>query len=326
MKHILGVDIAKDKLDCCLIGGQQGRLDGQFDNNLRGFKQLGRWLKKAGVEPAELGACMEATGIYGEALLRWLFQTGIVAARVNPAQIKHYARSFLARNKTDRLDAWIIAQFAQERFARGKLRMWRPASADQGRLRMLTRLLCARKDQLAREQRRAKTADSFLHGHVRGMLRAFARQIIEIEKEIAELIAKSPELKRKHDLLRTIPAVGPVTAQIVLSELPEDIENARAAAAYAGLAPERNDSGTRQGQGRMSKTGNPRLRQAMYMPAVSGRKSNPRLKACAERLKKKGLTTKQTIGACMHLLLRLCVGVLASGQPFARQWNARTAN
>ena len=83
---------------------------------------LGRrnWLRKAGAESAELGACLEATGIYGEALLRWLFKAGVAAARVNPAQIKHYARSFLARNKTDRLDAAIIAEFGRERFASGK--------------------------------------------------------------------------------------------------------------------------------------------------------------------------------------------------------------
>lgn len=322
MKNILGVDIAKDKLDCCLLLGER-RWEEQFANSPAGFKRLGNWLLKAGAEPAELRACLEATGIYGEALLRWLFEAGIAAARVNPAQIKHYARSFLARNKTDRLDAAIIAEFARERFASGKLRVWAPPAPERERLRALTRLLSARKEQLGREQRRAKTADPSVRAHCRGMLRAFAKQIEAIQKQIAELIAGSAELKRKESLLRSIPAVGPVTAQIVLAELPEDIANARAAAAYAGLAPERNDSGEREGRGRMSKTGNPHLRQAMYMPAVSGRKSNPRLKACAERLRERNLTTKQGIGACMHLLLRLCVGVLASGQPFDPNWKAK---
>lgn len=322
MKHILGMDIAKDKLDCCLLCGEQ-RLEEQFPNTPAGFKRLGKWLRQAGAEPAELRACLEATGIYGEALLRWLFDAGIVAARVNPAQIKHYARSFLARNKTDRLDAFLIAEFARERFASGKLRAWKPPTPERARLRALTRLLSARKEQLGREQRRAKTADRSAQAHTRGMLRAFAKQIAAIEKEIAALIAGAAEFKRKEELLRSIPAVGPVTARIVLAELPEDIANARAGSAYAGLAPERNDSGEKQGRGRMSKTGNPHLRQAMYMPAVSGRKSNPRLKACAERLKARNLTTKQVIGACMHLLLRLCVGVLASGQPFDPNWKAK---
>ena len=75
--------------------------------------------------------------------------------------------------------------------------------------------------------------------------------------------------------------MGPVTAQTVLAELPEQIANARAAAAYAGLTPRREDSGQKKGRARLSKTGNAHLRQALYMPAFTGRKTNPRLRACA---------------------------------------------
>lgn len=119
--------------------------------------------------------------------------------------------------------------------------------------------------------------------------------------------------------------MGPVTAQTVLAELPEDIANARAAAAYAGVTPQREDSGQKKGRARLSKTGNTHLRQALYMPAVSGRKTNPRLKACAQRLTEKGKAPKQTIGACMHLLLRLCVGVMASGKAFDPDWGKAAA-
>lgn len=317
MKHILGVDIAKDKFDCCLLSQEQ-KLHHEFANTARGFKELMRWLARAGVPAPELFACMEATGLYGEALLGRLFDAGVAVAKVNPAQIKHYARSLLARNKTDRLDAWIIAQFARERQA--QLRRWSPPAPEALRLRALTRLLSARKEQRAAEARRAKMVDACLRPHVRALLRAFAQRIAKIEAELETLIASSPAFKRKRDLLCSIPCVGPVTAPIVLAELPAGLTSARQAAAYAGLTPHREDSGQKIGRARLSKTGNPHLRQALYMPAVTGRRSNPRLKALAARLSQKGKAPKQVIGACMHLLLRLCCGVLASGQRFDPEW------
>jgi transposase len=318
MKHILGVDIAKDKFDCCLLSGQQ-QTHKEFNNGPRGFKQLLRWLAGAGAASADLWACMEATGIYGEALLVFLFEAGVKVSKVNPAQIKHYGRSLLHRHKTDRQDALLIAQFARERCAAGTLRPWSPPAPERARLRALTRLLAARKEQLGREKRRAKMVDPCLAGHTRAMMRCFDQQIAAIEKEIEELVASSAELKRERALLVSIPCVGPVTAHTVLAELPAEIRSARAAAAYAGLTPQREDSGKKIGRSRLSKTGNPHLRQAFYMPAVN-RRNNARLKALAERLESKGKSKKQAIGACMHLLLRICVGVLASSQPFQIGW------
>jgi transposase len=321
MKNILGVDIAKDKFDCCLLSGGQ-QFQKEFKNGPRGFKQLMRWLASAGAAVSDLWACMEATGIYGEALLHFLFEAGVKVSKVNPAQIKYYGRSLLHRHKTDRQDALLIAQFAAERCAAGKLRPWNPPTPERARLRSLTRLLGAGKEQLAREKRRAKMVGACLAGHTRAMMRSFEQQIAAIEKEVEELVASSPELKRQRALLISIPCVGAVTAHTVLAELPEEIRSARAAAAYAGLTPQREDSGQKIGRSRLSKTGNPHLRQAFYMPAVN-RRNNARLKALAERLESKGKTKKQAIGACMHLLLRICVGVLASNQPFQADWRKR---
>jgi len=319
MKITLGVDIAKDKFDCCLLAEQMEK-PGQFANTPRGFKQLLRWLAKEGGGPSEILACMEATGIYGEALLAFLHQANIAVSKVNPAQIKHYSRSLLTRNKTDRLDARLIARFARERFAQGRLRLWTPPRPEVARLRALNRLLIARKEQCARERRRAAMVPKSLRPHTLAMLRSFARHIADIQEEIDQLIAACPELARKRRLLCSIPCVGPVTAQTVLAELPEDIASARSAAAYAGLTPQREDSGKKQGPARLSKTGNPHLRRAFYMPAVVGRKHNQRVKAQAQRLKDRGLATGQIIAAGMHLLLRVCYGVIASGQPYDPQW------
>lgn len=325
MKPILGIDMAKDKFDCCLLleeqspAPQQRQLKNQFPNTSRGFKELMRWLARAGVEPGQLRAGMEATGLYGEELLGWLFAAGASVSKINPARISYYAKSRLARNKTDRLDALLIAQFCRSE----EPRLWRPLSPEQQRLRGLNRLLLARKGQLASEGRRAAMLPAQLRGHTRVMLRVFAREIQKLQEQIHALIAATPELARKKELLCSIPCVGPVTAQTLLAELPPDLEDARAAAAYAGLTPRREDSGEKSGRGRMSKTGNPFLRQAMYMPAVSGRRSNSRLKECAARLEADGKAKMVIIGACMHLLMRLCFGVLQSGQPFQEDRKGR---
>jgi transposase len=318
MKSILGIDIAKDKFDCCLLLGER-KFNNQFPNTPRGFKQLMRWLEKLEAPRPELRACMEATGIYGEKLLQWLYEAKVAVSKVNPARIKWYAKSRLARNKTDSLDAYMIAEFCRTESPR----LWRPLPAEQLRLRGLNRLLLARKEQLARERRRAAMLPEEVRGHTRAMLRTFAREIQKLQEEIDGVIAGSAGFTRRKQLLCSIPCVGPVTAQTVLAELPPDIQDARAAAAYAGLTPERVDSGLKVGRGRMSKMGNASLRQAMYMPVVSGRRSNPRLKACASRLEQAGKAKMVVIGACMHLLMRLCFGVLKSGQPFQENWSRR---
>ncbi len=315
MKTILGIDRAKDKFDCCLLLGEH-KLSSQFLNGPRGFKELMRWLLKAEAPRPEIHACMEATGLYGEKLLGWLFEKGVAVSKVNPARIKYYAKSRLARNKTDRLDAWIIAEFCRTESPR----LWQPIAPEQQRLRGLNRLLLARKEQRGRERRRAAMLPAEVRAYTRPLLRAFEREIQKLQSEIDALIGAAAEFQRKEKLLRSIPCVGPVTAQTILAELPPEIQNARAAAAYAGLTPERDDSGVKTGRGRMSKTGNAFLRHALYMPAVSGRRSNGRLKACATRLEERAKAKKVIIGACMHLLMRLCFGVLKSGQPYQENW------
>ncbi len=318
MKHILGVDLAKDKLDCCLLSEGAPPAAGVFANGPQGFKKLLAWLKERGADPAHLLACLEATGHYGEKLLGWLFERGAAVSKVNPAQIKYFALSRLARNKTDRVDARIIAEFCR---AHGP-RRWSPPPPELARLQALTRLLGARKEQLAGERRRAAMVAACVRAPARALLRFLERDVARLQKQIDALIEGCPELKARRELLCSIPAVGPMTAQTVLAELPPEIKSARAAAAYAGLTPRREQSGQKEGRSRLSKTGNAHLRRAFYMPAVSGRSSNPRLKALAARLALEK-ATGAVIGACMHLLLRLCVGVLSSGKPFDPHWQER---
>jgi hypothetical protein len=106
MTSYLGIDIAKAKIDVCLLlpSGQQR---GSFANHEQGFAQLSRWLERHGV--SDLHACQEATGRYGRALAHYLQAQGDTVSVVNPQRIAAYGRSKLLRRKSDRVDAQLIA-------------------------------------------------------------------------------------------------------------------------------------------------------------------------------------------------------------------------
>ena len=108
---ILGIDVSKDKVDVALFDSKQCITSGEFTNTAVGFKKLSKWLKHKAVE--QVWACMESTGRYGDALATYLYQQEHQVSVVNPARIRKYADSQLKRNKTDKLDAKLIADFCR---------------------------------------------------------------------------------------------------------------------------------------------------------------------------------------------------------------------
>jgi transposase len=148
MTHsFLGIDIAKDKFDVHLIN-DQGTWSGQFDNKAEGYKQLQKWLKKRRID--QLHACLEATGSYGEDLTYFLHEQGYQVSVINPKIIKHYGLSKMQRNKTDKLDARLIAQYCQKE----RPRLWQPPSEAARILKALTRRLGALIADRTREKNR----------------------------------------------------------------------------------------------------------------------------------------------------------------------------
>jgi transposase len=142
------------------------------------------------------------------------------------------------------------------------------------------------------------------------------------------LIAATPALAADRDLLASIPGVGAQTASTVLAELPrlDRVPSAQAAAAYAGLSPREFKSGSSvRGRTRLSKSGNARLRKALYLPTLTAVRFNPVLKGFFERLVAAGKPKMQAVGACMRKLVMLCYGVLKNRAPFDPQWASRIA-
>ena len=154
---------------------------------------------------------------------------------------------------------------------------------------------------------------------IQAVIAALDAQIAQVEREIRRHFDDHPDLKRKRDLLTSIPGIGETTAGSLLAEIPhvDRFESAKVIAAYAGLSPRDRRSGTSiHGRSRMCKTGNARIRKALYLPAVVACRFNPALRPVAQRLAAAGKHKMLIIGAVMRKLLVLAYGILRSGRRF----------
>ncbi len=310
----LGIDISKEKFDVHLFKQEQ-RWSGQFENNTKGCKRLSNWLKKRKV--GRLHACMEATGSYGELLAEHLYAEKYKVSIVNPKIIKHYGHSKMQRNKTDKMDARLIAEYCRKESPRA----WKPLPEVQKVLKAMTRRLDTLKNNRTRERNRlsAKTHPVIVRESIEATITFFTTQIEQLEQQIQQHIDQYPdELKQQHQLLTTIKGIGDLTAAILLAELPDLrlFQSAKQVTAYAGLTPKQLQSGKMKRTGGIYKLGSHRLRTALYYPALTGKVHNPILKAMAQRLEERGITGLSMIAALMRKMLILVYGVLKTKQPF----------
>lgn len=310
----LGIDVSKEKLDVALYDGQ-GYQVGTFDNSRQGHKKLHSWLKKRA--PAGIRVCLEATGRYGEAVAEMMHEQGYAVSVVNPAQIKAYGESQLKRNKTDREDAKVIAHYG----ATQTPSLWQPLSSTQRELQDLARRLEALKADRTRElnRRQAGLTSAVVLEGIDAHIAFLDQQMAAIKKRIKQLVDDDPQLRQQRDLLTSIPGIGDTTASHFMAEVPDitRFTSAGQLAAYVGLTPKQHRSGSSiHKPGRLVKTGNGRLRTALYMPAMNARRFNPITRALAERLEKAGKTPMTIIGAVMRKLIHLAFGVLKHRQPF----------
>ncbi len=313
-QRVLGIDVAKETLDIVLTDGQQMNY-AQFQNTQKGHDQLSVWLQR--FSDPSIHVCLEATGQYGDDVAEHLYRHGFTVSVVNPARIKHYANSKLRRNKTDKADAQLIAEYCLSQ----KPSVWTPPPASFKDLQTLVRRL---DDLQVTRQQEANRLSSGIHNaivieSIKTMLTFVDDQIKQTKKAIQTHIEQHDELKRMQALLVTIPGIGKLTAAKLLGEIRNilDFQSARQLAAYAGLTPQNFLSGTSvHKKSRLSKIGNANLRNILYMPAIVAKRRNPIVRSFCERLSSSGLKPMEVIGAAMRKLLHLAYGILKSGHSF----------
>lgn len=309
-KIVLGIDVSKKTLDAALIFDNR-TLNKQFKNTSDGLKSLAAWLES--FEIAQLHACLEATGTYSEAAALFLHERGHLVSVVNPLRIKGYAQSNMQRNKTDRLDARLIASFCLTQ----EPDEWLPPSAEVKQLQALVRRIEVLEEMLQAEENRLANAASEVQPSIERIIVLLKEEIIKLERQIEEHIDRHPELKQQSRLLQTIPGIGKRTAHLLLSEIEFNrYGSARSIAAQAGVTPRKKQSGTSLRQTNLSKLGNARLRKALYFPAIVARQHNEIVKEFASRLQKRGKTPMQIVCAAMRKLLHIAFGVLKHKRAF----------
>jgi transposase len=307
----LGIDIAKRKFDVALFDGSKFKTKA-FANDAEGILACLKWLADRAAAPTH--ACLEATGAYGERLAEALFDAGHTVSVVNPARVSAYADSRGLRQKTDALDAKVLARFAQAH----QPAPWSPPPQELRTLQALLRRLDALMQMHTQEQNRLELANPSVAESIRAHLDYLHAQIEALKAQIAAHIDQHPGLKAQHALLDSIPGIGAATSAWLIGELNlTRFASARQAAAFVGLTPRMRESGSSvRGKPRIAKQGNSVLRRLLYFPAISAMRYNPAVRSLCDRLKAKGKHNMAIIAAAMRKLIHIAFGVLKSGKPF----------
>jgi len=337
----IGLDVAKDTFAACVnlehIAGQEPQIrrmkTQEFERTERGVEQCLAWadqrLEGAGRPAAALRVCMESTGRYSQEAARWLWKTrpSTQPAIVNPRFIKDYGGSLRLRNKTDSLDARVIACYGADRNPPA----WEIPSKEYQALQELSRQrhalvkTCAAEKQRMQETTLNRTVRAIQSRHVEQL----QAHIQTLEDEIERTIEQCAPLAEDVRVCDTIPGVGKVTIGVVFSELGDLRKYARArqVTACAGLTPRIVESGTSlRKPTRLAKTGNRRVRGALFLAAMGAlRTKKPnKLSRFYAKLTKAGKTKMQALCAVMRKILVLMRAVVISGEKYDDSYDPRT--
>lgn len=309
MDLYVGIDVSKDILDVAVL-----RVSGEVSyvkttNDEAGHREL-----RIQLEGSPCHVIFEATGTYHRQLQTVLQNAAIAVSVVNPRQALNYAKSQNRRNKTDKVDALLLAQFGLERQP--------PVSLNDTSVQQsLARELAALGNDLGRLRNRLEAAQRGL-AHPEVVI-SLERRISSLEQEKQALQDRlQDELKQTHTeelgLLQSIPGIGLHSACLLLAELgdPRRFRSARALVAFAGLTPMRHESGKSSRYSAISRMGSAHLRHLLYMPAVCASRWNPPVKDFYEQLIERGKPKMVALVAAMAKLLRISYGVLKAGKPF----------
>lgn len=308
----VGIDVAKQQLDVALLPtGKKFAVKRTSD----GYQQLLDQLPAAG----SCHVVLEATGGYEREVVAELLSHGHHVSVVNPRQVRDFARALGILAKTDRIDAYVLARFAEQVNPRSVLDV-PPKLAELQQLverrRQLIELRTAENNRL--ELCTAKMARK----SIQQVLKTIDKQIAAIEAEIARLVESDDDWKRKTQVLTSVPGVGKITAASLIADLPELGQLNRAQiVSLAGLAPFNHDSGKLKGK-RAIGGGRVTIRNALYMAALSAMRCNPALKEFAQRLHQKGKLFKVRITACMRKLLVVLNSLVKNNQIWSDNLNS----
>lgn len=303
---VVGIDVSKDRLDVCVLPGGDLFV---VSRNAAGLSELAERLKGLSVRVIAI----EATGGFETVVAASLASSGLPVAVVNPAQIRHFAQALGKRAKTDPIDAFVIARFAEA--TKPDVR-----PLDDEATQLLSALITRRRqiiDMIVAETHRERSVtDKSLKKSIAQLKMALERALSDIDTKIDEQIRSSPLWKAKEDLLSSVPGVGPITARTLIADLPElGRLSPKQIAALAGLAPYTRQSGKWRGKA-FTSGGRSSVRGVLFLAAMAACRYNPVLKAFRKRLLDAGKPPKVAIIAMARKLLTILNAMIRENQPW----------
>ena len=292
VQSFVGIDVSKDHLDVQIFNGAAFRCSNSRDSRQELLQKL--------PSPGTCLIVVEATGRYEHALVCDLATAGHAVSVVNPRQVRNYAKGVGLLAKTDRLDALVIARFAEHIKPR-------PVAETHAKQAELDELVARRRQlvelRTSELNRKSNCSNKDVRYSLQIVIDTLNKDLKRIEKAILVLVESDDDWHERYERLRTVPGVGPVTAATLVAELPElGNINRQEIAALVGVAPMNDQSGIHDGPRHIT-GGRAALRCTLYMATVCGMTHNPTLKAFGDRLKKAGKKPKVAITACMRKLL-----------------------
>ena len=312
----VGMDISKDTID--VYDSDAGHF--QFENNPKGFSLLKKRLS------ADHWCAMEATGCYHQRLAIYLYEHGIRLSVLNPLVVKRFIQMKLNHVKTDKSDARMIFRYASEQ----PLSLWVPEAGYV--------VECKRCQSAIRLYFKQRTAlKNMLHSLLTGgqakdkLVRSINRQIKNLDKEIGLLEIEMEQLIKSNEQglysrLNTIPGIGRKTAMILIVSTNgfRDFESASQVTSFFGLAPNERSSGSSvKGRTRISKIGDPLLRNHLFLCSFTASVHNPKCKALFDRIVGKGKSKKLALIAVCNKLIKQAYGISKSGLDYDRNFVGR---
>lgn len=300
----VGMDVSQAYVDVAVAPGAPF----QIPHDESGIAQAVERLQ--GLQPTLI--VLEATGGLEVPLAGALAAAGLPVVIINPRQVRDFARATGQLAKTDRLDAKVLAQFAQA--IRPAVR---PVPDEQ--TQTLAALVARRRqliEMLTAEKNRLRLAARPIQKRVQAHIAWLEKELVATNTDLTTTIRESPVWREKEEVLRSVPGVGPVLTTTLFANLPElGTLTRKEVAALAGVAPFPRDSGTLKGR-RTIWGGRAHVRAALYMAALVATRKNPVIRAFYQRLCQAGKAKKLALTACMRKLLTILNAMLKKGTPW----------
>lgn len=308
----LGLDVSKDTVDAQLCVDVR-YTHYKITNDAAGWQRLVDVLRA--LPDQDVHACCEYTGIYYLGLARAIHAAGYTMSVVNAYSVKAFAKLMMARTKTDKKDAQLIALYCEV----NRPRAWSPPRGDVVVLKALNRRLHQLNKLRTMEINRLKVAEEICAASHRVMIENIEAQIDEVRAKLNEMIEACEEQRKRQRRLQTIPGIGPVAAAALQSVLVEvgKFPTAKQFVSYLGLSPVITESGKSvRGKVRMSKMGDAYIRASLYMPARSACLRSRAFSGWAKEKMAAGKPAKVVYAAMMRRLATYAYYVIKNDEDF----------